>query len=296
MPRNPVTASINTSLKVSTKDAVASQMFNTVDGDITGNTKEKVLACPHGIMKNFREESSDSDDESRVSNPPNWESNQARKTLDMQWYFTAGPLRVSGLAGKHHWRRLHASNTTMIPQPKGGLHVIKSNIPHRGDKLLEEDVKNSGVAKPRPERTLPPVTKKRDIPGTPELRKRVLDAAIPPLPKRPKGPSSVITDGSSIFSVTTVARTAVSKANEDSKSTVSGVSQQSKRSALGSKVGGGSQVASTSHTHKSKASVISSKIEEEKKAVQDLSEELKTAADRLRYLEKVLSRRERREP
>jgi hypothetical protein len=179
----------------------------------------------------------------------------------------------------------------MIPQPKGGLHVIKSNIPHRGDKLLEEDVKNSGVGKPRPQRTLPLVVK-RDTPGTPELRKRVLDVTVPPLPKCPKkGPSSVVSDGSSIFSVTTVARTDVSRTKGDSKSTVSGASQRSKGI-----VKGESEVASTSHSHQSRASIISSKIEAEKKAVHDLSEELKTAADRLRHLEKVLSKRERREP
>lgn len=287
MPRNPVTVGVNSALKTTTKDAVEAQMFASKEGGVTSNTKERVLACSHGIMKNHCEESSDSDDESRVSNPPNWESNQARKTLDMQWYFTAGPLRVSGLAGKNHWRRLHASNTTMIPQPKGGLHVIKSHIPHKGDKQLEEDVQKSGVAKPRPERHLPPVIQ-RTTPGTPELRRRVLEAAVPPLPKRPKGPASTVSDGSSIFSVTTVARSAVTSKStkKDTASVLSALSAQPQ--------GNESQTAPSAH--QSEASVLTTRIEEEKKAVRDLSEELRAAADRLRYLEKVLSRRDRREP
>jgi hypothetical protein len=207
------------------------------------------------------------------SNPTVWDNNIPRKMLDMQWYFSANPLRVADCSGKH-WSRLHATYKAMIPQPGGGVLFLKQRYPHVTDEELYQKVYNSGVAKPRQQRQLPPLPPRPEV-NTPLLRQRLKEAMVPPLPRPEKG--YVPDDGSSIFSRTQVAPTTVSKATSKPLN------------AAGGSVAGKSTVSSKASSVKSRMEALKAEIEKERTERQKCTDELSQVSQQLSKVEALLN-------
>eukprot|EP00758_Cryptobia_borreli_P004498 Tbor_TRINITY_DN4412_c0_g2::TRINITY_DN4412_c0_g2_i1::g.7917::m.7917 len=288
-PRMPIAVGVDSALKPSTRENIGNQMMS-IKGDKTVVTKEKLFSTPHGMIQNTAISDSDDDNSElsdNISNPPNWENNAARKTLDMQWYFSSGPLRISAHTGKPHWRRLHAANTTVIPQPNGGLHVIKTTIPHKSDEDLTREVEHSSVAKPKAKISNFPLFASSQRLTTPLLREEIARMSVKQLPQKPNQKVLCSTDGSSIFSVTNVSQggqkaSCVSDCAEGYVSQL-GVENESTT---------GSQTSNISS--KRVATSIKKETELEKTNNKTLSFELAEASERLRLLESLLSRQGRR--
>lgn len=287
--RLPVTSGIVPNLRETNKESITAQVL---PGD--NITKEKLIAMSHGVMRADDQASSDSDERGSdyMANPLRWENNAARKQLDMQWHYTCGPLRVSTHTGKNHWNRLHSSNVAVIPQPGGGAHIMTSNILHRSDKDLEAQAAKIGGARGSLKRMqgLPPLYQPNP-PSTPLMRQFLKETTMPPVPKR--ATSSVVTDGSSAFSRTTIAGSRKSTHQKNDADVASAVgSDKNGNLRASSLVGRQSQVSKVSkvsqQSRQSAASSIKVDLERERTMQRDLASELRVAAQNLAMIEAFL--------
>ena len=245
----------------------------------------------------------DSDAASSVSsNPTVWDNNIPRKMMDMEWNFSANPLRVADCSGKH-WKRLHATYRSMIPQPGGGVLVLKQKYPHISDDELYLQVFNSGVAKPRRERKLPPLPDRGDV-NTPLLKERLKQQMVAPLPKRPPPTyqaKTVVSDASSCFSVSTAAGPAgKSVVSVATKSRVSGApaATEVRSNVSGAKpsTSVASNAVSGTSTTRSRIESIAAELRKEREERERTQDQLSEVSSTLSRVEKLLAERAASQP
>lgn len=150
---------------------------------------------------------------------------------------------------------------------------LKQRYPHVTDEELYQKVYNSGVAKPRQQRQLPPLPPRPEV-NTPLLRQRLKEAMVPPLPRPEKG--YVPDDGTSIFSRTQVAPTTVSKAT-------------SKPQAASGSVAGKSAISSKASSVKSRMEALKAEIEKERTERQKCTDELSQVSQQLSKVEALIN-------
>lgn len=209
-----------------------------------------------------------------TSNPSAWEGHMPRKMKDLEWNFSAGPLRVSD-CNRKQWDRLHATYKAVLPRPDGTLEEFVHHIPHTSDDELLKVVAQSGVAQPRRRFNVHdlPQAPKREV-NTPLLRERLAKNTVPPLPKRPTA-APLDDDCTSIFSTTTVLKP-ISVASVGSR-----VSRGSHRSTKVSQ-----RTASTGVSAASKTSTqLRQQLAEEHDRQEALRTKLAAASERLAALE-----------
>lgn len=135
------------------------------------------------------------------SNPSLWEGHYPQKMMDLQYHFSAGPLRIAECTSRQ-WTRLHAPNKWIIPQPGGAPPLtVQEPINHISDDDLLRTVAAGGLGKPKVQPVNDPATrntasnanhvfikmleKQRAVLSTPEMHERLRANATMPLPKCP---------------------------------------------------------------------------------------------------------------
>jgi hypothetical protein len=207
-----------------------------------------------------------------------------RKMKDLEWNFTAGPLRVTD-ASRGQWERLHATYKAVLPRADGTVQEFVQSIPHSTDDELLRVVAKSGVAQPRQRFDISkqPRAPLREV-NTPLLRERLEKLTVKPLPKRPVEEYSVQRQrkretesevASEVFSITTVAsRAARSRAAETNASGRASGKPSSEAKAASAVSASKASAASSKRSH-------ASSIRDELRTEREARERLQTERDRL---------------
>ena len=85
---------------------------------------------------------------STSSNPDQWREKRSRKMHDLQLHYSCDPLRVLN-SGTTYEDNLHATLSTVLPQPHGGVKEFRQKVSHTSDEAImmqaQKAVQRAGV-------------------------------------------------------------------------------------------------------------------------------------------------------